>query len=50
MNKNDKLIAIIGVIILVIASIGVYTWKPDEATKNISSMSRWQKYFYNILL
>jgi len=30
MNKNDKLIAVIGVVILVIASIGIYYWEPDE--------------------
>ena len=30
MNKNDKLIAVIGVLVLVIASIGIYTWKPME--------------------
>ena len=32
MNKNDKLIAVIGVLVLVIASIGIYTWKPMETT------------------
>lgn len=37
MNKNDKIIAVVGVIILVIASIGVYTWKPSGGAENASS-------------
>ncbi|MBN1280459.1 MAG: hypothetical protein JXA00_02300 [Candidatus Thermoplasmatota archaeon] len=36
MNKNDKLIAIAGVIILVIAAIGVYTWQPSGTTETTS--------------
>jgi hypothetical protein len=32
MKKNDKLIVIAGVIILVIASIGIYTYVPSKAT------------------
>jgi len=31
MKKNDKLIVILGVVILVIASIGVYYWVPEAA-------------------
>lgn len=38
MNKNDKLIAVIGVVILVIASIGIYTWKPGETMQHLSSI------------
>ena len=37
MNKNDKLIVVIGVVILVIALIGIYTWKPIETT--VSALS-----------
>jgi hypothetical protein len=32
MNKNDKIITVIGVLILIISSIGIYTWKPVETT------------------
>jgi len=39
MNKNDKIIAVIGVLILVIASIGVYTWVPSEAMADVSSIN-----------
>ncbi len=38
MNKNDKIIAVAGVIVLVIASIGVYTWKPSGVAENVSTM------------
>ena len=38
MNKNDKIIAVVGVIILVIASIGVYIWKPSGVAENVSSI------------
>ena len=38
MNKNDKIIAVAGVIILIIASIGVYTWKPSEGAETASSI------------
>ena len=31
MKKNDKLIVITGVIILILAAIGIYYWVPDEA-------------------
>jgi len=30
MKKNDKLVVILGVIILIIASIGIYNWAPGE--------------------
>ena len=30
MKKNDKLVVILGVIILIIASIGIYNWVPGE--------------------
>jgi hypothetical protein len=36
MNKNDKIIAVVGVIILIIASIGIYTWKPSGVAENSS--------------
>ena len=49
MNKNDKIIAIIGVAVLIIASVGIYTWTPEETLKPISSIdsfftasSRWK--------
>ena len=38
MNKNDKIIAIIGVAVLIIASVGIYTWTPEETLKPISSI------------
>lgn len=41
MNKNDKIIAIIGVIVLVIASIGVYIWKPSGISENISTIDNY---------
>ncbi len=36
MNKNDKLIVVLGVTIIIIASIGVYTWNPglSQVTTN----------------
>ncbi len=42
MNKNDKIIAVAGVIIIIVASIGVYTWKPSgsaEQTTSVNSFS-----------
>ena len=30
MNKNDRLIVVIGVVILLIASIGIYIWVPEQ--------------------
>jgi hypothetical protein len=38
MNKNDKIIAVTGVIVLLIASIGVYTWKPFGGAETASSI------------
>jgi hypothetical protein len=38
MNKNDKIIAVVGVIVLVIASVGVYTWKPSGEAEKASSI------------
>jgi hypothetical protein len=38
MNKNDKIIAVAGVIILILASLGVYTWKPSGSAERISSL------------
>ncbi|UCD14076.1 MAG: hypothetical protein JSW60_01285 [Thermoplasmatales archaeon] len=38
MKKNDKVIAIIGVLILVVASIGIYTWKDQETTVSASNI------------
>jgi len=35
MKKNDKLIVLFGVVVLVLASIGVYYWAPEEATTTI---------------
>lgn len=37
MKKNDKIIVIIGVIILVLASIGIFYWVPGEETKTIET-------------
>ena len=30
MKKNDKLVVVVGVVILVIAAVGVYYWVPEE--------------------
>jgi len=38
MNKNDKIIAIVGVIILIVAAIGVYTWQPSKITEKTSTL------------
>lgn len=38
MNKNDKTITVIGVLILVIASIGVYMWTPTDTTGETTSL------------
>lgn len=40
MNKNDKIITVIGVIILIIASVGIYTWKPSEITASAVSIEK----------
>ncbi|MEM0466468.1 MAG: C25 family cysteine peptidase [Candidatus Thermoplasmatota archaeon] len=36
MDKNDKMIVILGVIVILIASVGVYTWKPGEKPETSS--------------
>lgn len=33
MKKNDKIIVILGVIILILASVGIYYWVPEEKVK-----------------
>ena len=39
MMKNDKIIVILGVVILVLASIGVYFWVPEQAlSQSVKSM------------
>ena len=38
MKKNDKIIAVAGVIILIIASIGVYTWSPSGVAEDTASI------------
>ncbi|MEF8848300.1 MAG: hypothetical protein V5A68_04115, partial [Candidatus Thermoplasmatota archaeon] len=45
MKKNDKIIAIIGVIILLIASIGIFTWTPIKKEGEILSREEvnWNK-------
>jgi len=43
MNRNDKIIVLFGVIILVLASFGVYYWMPKEAgptTLNVKELSQ----------
>jgi len=40
MKKNDKLVVVVGVIILIIASIGIYFWAPSlEGTENVLQAS-----------
>ena len=36
MNKNDRLIVVIGVVILLIASIGIYLWVPNEVDAKVA--------------
>lgn len=48
MNKNDKLIAVAGVIILVIASIGIYLWEPETTMESISSIDEFFKVSSNL--
>lgn len=38
MKKNDKIIAAAGVIILIVASLGIYTWKPSGSAEQVSSL------------
>jgi len=38
MMKNDKIIITIGVVILIIAGIGIYTWVPDKTKTGIESL------------
>ena len=40
MKKNDKLVVIFGVVILIIASIGIYTWTPEVTSKTISEIEQ----------
>lgn len=35
MNKNDKIIIVLGVVILILASVGIYYWAPEEKVKII---------------
>jgi hypothetical protein len=39
MKKNDKLIVITGVIILIIAAVGIYYWVPEEAGVKAAKIS-----------
>ncbi len=39
MKKNDKLIVITGVIILILAAIGIYYWVPEEAGVGAAKMN-----------
>lgn len=38
MNRNDKIIAVAGVIIIIVAAVGVYFWKPFQATETVGSL------------
>jgi len=38
MKKNDKLIVILGVIILITASIGIYYWAPEKPTVGVANV------------
>lgn len=38
MNRNDKIIAVAGVIIILVAAVGVYFWKPFQATETVGSL------------
>ena len=38
MRKNDKFIVILGVVILVISSIGIYLWVPEKTGANAVEM------------
>ena len=38
MNKNDKLIVVGAVVVLIIAGLGVYFWTPFQATENLGSL------------
>jgi len=50
MKKNDKIIAVLGVIILLLAGIGVYYWDSEETTVSavemddfLSHLALWQR-------
>ena len=36
MKKNDKLVVLLGVIVLIIASIGIYVWVPESTETGVS--------------
>jgi len=38
MNKTDKIIALIGVIMLVISGIGIFSWQPSEAIQHVADI------------
>ncbi|HVQ00650.1 MAG TPA: C25 family cysteine peptidase [Candidatus Thermoplasmatota archaeon] len=38
MNKNDKLIVVGAVIVLIVAGLGVYLWTPFQAKENVGSL------------
>ena len=40
MKKNDKIIVIAGVVILILAAIGIYYWVPAEEEKSISGINK----------
>ena len=38
MKKNDKLIVLIGVILLIFSSVGIYTWSPIDSSAQPSDI------------
>ena len=44
MQKNDKIIVVLGVIILILASIGIYYWAPTEAEEKVVQIAD----FFNV--
>ncbi len=40
MNKNDKIIVLIGIAVLIIASIGVYVWVPQQTQASLDNIDK----------
>jgi len=43
MKKNDKVVVIVGVVILILAGIGIYVWAPMETAQGIADMDDFYK-------
>ena len=43
MKKNDKVVVVIGVVILILAGIGIYFWSPMEPAQGTANIDEFLK-------